>query len=304
MRILNLFKNFIFNPQIRFSYLTELGLTRWMSDEHFLKKEYKLRMGYELDLNNPITYNEKIQWLKLYDRRSEYTRMVDKYAVKDYVRGIIGDEYIIPTLGVWDSFEEIDFSSLPNQFVLKCTHDSGGLVICKDKNAFDINAAKRKIKKCLKRKYFFIHREWPYKEVKPRIIAEKYMEDSNTKELKDYKFFTFDGTPKAVFIAGDRQKENEETKFDFFDMDFNHLNIENGHPNAKNIPDKPQTFEQMKRIASILGKGIPHVRVDFYEVDGKLYFGELTFSHWSGMVPFEPVEWDGIFGNWIVLPKR
>lgn len=301
MRIVHLIKNFIFNPQIRFSYLTELGLTKWMSDEEFLKKEYKLRMGYSLDLNNPTTYNEKIQWLKLYDRNDQYTMMVDKYLVKEYIKSLIGEEYVIPTLGVWDSFDDIDFSKLPNQFVLKCTHDSGGLVICKDKSTFSIANARNKINKCLRRKYYYIHREWPYKNVKPRIIAEEYMEDSETKELRDYKFFTFNGVPRAVFIATDRQKADEETKFDFYDMDFTHLNIKNGHPNADVKPEKPLNFEKMKQFASILGSNIPHVRVDFYEVNGKLYFGELTFSHWSGMVPFEPIQWDYTFGEWIDL---
>ena len=294
----------IFNPKLRFSYLTELGMTKWLSDEIFIKKQFKYTMGYDLNLENPKTYNEKLQWIKLYDRNPAYTVMVDKYAVKQYVSDIIGDEYLIPTLGVWDRPEDIDFDALPDQFVLKCTHDSGGLVICKGKKNFDKSKAIAKIKTCLKRKYFYIHREWPYKNVRPRVIAEQYMEDSETGELRDYKFFCFNGEVRALFIASERQSKSTETRFDFFDADFNHLPITNGHPNADTPPQKPKCFEEMKRLASLLSKNIPHVRVDFYEVNGRVYFGELTFSHWSGFVPFSPKEWDYTFGSWIILPEK
>lgn len=296
--------NFIHNPGLRFSYLTELGLTRHLSDESFIKKQFKYTMGYDLDLENPKTYNEKLQWLKLFDRKPAYTIMVDKYAVKQYVAKKIGKEYLIPTLGVWDKPEDIDFDVLPDQFVLKCTHDSGGLIICKDKKKLDKSQAIKKIKSCLKRKYFYIHREWPYKNVRPRVIAEQYMEDSETGELRDYKFFCFNGEVKALFIASERQSKSTETRFDFFDADFNHLPITNGHPNADTPPQKPKCFEEMKRLASLLSKNIPHVRVDFYEVNGRVYFGELTFSHWSGFVPFSPKEWDYTFGSWIKLPDK
>ena len=230
--------------------------------------------------------------------------MVDKYKVKDYVASIIGHEYIIPTIGVWDKFEDIDFENLPQQFVLKCTHDSGGLVICRDKNTLNIEKAKRKINKCLKHNFFYAQREWPYKNVVPRIIAETYMEDEKDQELRDYKFFCFDGKVKALFIATDREAEGEETKFDFFDENFNHLNFTNGHPNAINPPHKPQQFNLMKELAEKLSVNIPQVRVDFYEVNGKVYFGEMTFFHWSGMTPFEPEEWDAVFGSWIDLPDK
>jgi hypothetical protein len=270
------------------------------SDRFYLKCAYKEKMGKRLNLDNPQTYNEKLQWLKLYDRKPEYTKMVDKYDVKEYISEKIGEEYIIPTLGIWNEFEEIDFDLLPKQFVLKCTHDSGGLVVCRDKSQLDIAAAREKINRCMKRNYFWHGREWPYKNVKPRIIAEEYLEDKKTSELRDYKFFTFNGTPKLLFIATERYGL-EETKFDFFDMDFNHLNITNGHPNAKILPEKPLNFDKMKELAAKLSKNIPHLRVDFYEVDGKVYFGELTFFHWSGMVPFEPEEWDLKLGQWIDL---
>lgn len=291
-------------PDRALLYLLNTKLGYVFSDKTYLKIRYRLIMKKRLNLKNPKTYNEKLQWLKLYDHNPKYTEMVDKYAVKKYVADLIGEEYIIPTLGVWDSFDEIDFGALPDRFVLKCTHDSGGLVICDDKDKLDIESARAKIERSLKRNYYYHGREWPYKNVKPRIIAEQYMEDEKTNELRDYKFFAFDGEVKALFIATDRQKVGEETKFDFFDENFNHLDFTNGHPNADVLPQKPEKFEEMKILASKLSKGIPHVRVDFYEVNGRIYFGELTFSHWSGMVPFEPEEWDYTFGSWIKLPTE
>jgi hypothetical protein len=254
--------------------------------------------------DEPIYAMLDSQSLVFYDRKPEYTMMADKYAVKAYVGEKIGPEYIIPTLGVWDRFDDIDFDALPAQFVLKCTHDSGGLVICKDKIKLDKAAAKKKIEKSLKRNYYYHGREWLYKDIQPRIIAEAYMEDAAAGELPDYKFFAFDGQVKALFIATERQKKGEETKFDFFDREFNHLPFINGHPNASVPPAKPAQMEEMIRLAEVLSQGIPHVRVDFYEVNGKIYFGELTFFHWSGMMPFEPEEWDRTFGDWITLPNK
>ena len=279
-----------------------LKLLNLLSDKAYLKFTYRVKFGRRLDLDDPKTYNEKLQWLKLFNRKPDYTTMVDKYAVKDYVAEKIGEKYIIPTLGVWDSFEDIDFDKLPDQFVLKCTHDSGGLAICRDKSSFDKNAAKEKIEKSLKYNYYKKGgREWPYKDVPRRIIAEQYMEDEKTQELRDYKFFCFDGEVKALFIASERYS-NEETKFDFFDADFNHLPFTNGHPNAKVLPEKPVCFEEMKELAAKLSVGIPQARIDFYEVNGKVYFGEITFFHWGGMKPFDPEEWDYKFGEWIKLP--
>ena len=274
-----------------------------LPDALYLKLRYWKVFHKPLNLKKPKTFNEKLQWLKLYDRKPEYTRMVDKYEAKQYVAERIGEEYIIPTLGVWDSFDEIDFDSLPNQFVLKCTHDSGGLVICTDKTKLDLEKARRRITASLQRNYFWANREWPYKNVKPRIIAEAYMQDTVTAELRDYKFFCFNGTAKLLFIATDRQTDGEETKFDFFDMDFNHIDVRNGHPNADVPPAKPVCFDQMRQLAEKLSADIPQLRVDFYEVDGKVYFGELTFFHWTGLVPFEPEQWDHTFGEWIKLPE-
>jgi hypothetical protein len=286
----------------KFNSAGALQLLNWIPDEIYIRILFWFRVGKRLNLKHPQTFNEKLQWLKLYDRKPEYTLMVDKYEAKKIVASIIGEQYIIPTLGVWNSEEEIDFDKLPKQFVLKCTHDSGGLVICRDKSKLDIASAKEKLRRCLKSNYYWSNREWPYKNVKPRIIAEQYMEDEATHELRDYKIFTFNGVAKALFIATDRYGE-EETKFDFFDAEFKHLPFTNGHPNADVMPAKPDTFEEMKALASKLSENIPQLRVDFYEVNGKAYFGELTFAHWSGLMPFNPPEWDKTFGDWIKLPE-
>lgn len=287
--------------KLRLIFLLKFAMF-YKSDEKFLKKLFRLTMGKNLDLNNPLSFNEKLQWLKIHYRQPIMTNMVDKLEAKKYVAERIGEEYIIPTLGVYKTTDEINFNDLPNQFVLKCTHDSGGIVICKDKSNLDIESTKKKLAESLKCNYFYQNREWPYKNVIPRIIAEQYMEDESGYELKDYKFFCFDGDVKALFIATDRGIENEETKFDFYDVEFNHLPFTNGHPNAKRELKKPKGFEEMKSLASKLSKGHPHLRVDFYDVNGKIYFGELTFYHWSGIVPFVPEEWDYTFGSWIKLP--
>ncbi len=296
-------KELMQNPLRLFFTFGHHGLLNWVSDESYLKIGYWIRMKKKLNLECPVTFNEKLQWLKLHDRKPEYTEMVDKYAVKELVAEKIGRQYIIPTLGMWDRFDDIDFDTLPDQFVLKCTHDSGGLVICTDKSRLDMAAARKKINRCLKYNFYDTNREWPYKNVKPRIIAEKYMVDESGYELKDYKIFCFDGVAKAMFIASDRNVAGEETKFDFFDMEFRHLPFTNGHPNAKAEIQCPPSLQEMKTLAEKLSVGIPQVRVDFYDINGQVYFGELTFSHWSGMTPFEPEEWDYRFGEWIHLPQ-
>ena len=285
---------------IVYELLYKTKLLNILNDKAYLKYFYKKNIGKKLNLENPISYNEKLQWLKIYDRKDIYTTMVDKYEVKDYVSKIIGKQFIIPTIGVYDTFDEIDFNKLPNQFVIKCTHDSGGLVICKDKKTLNIEEAKKKINKCLKNNFYYTGREWPYKNVKPRIIIEEYMEDKADKELRDYKFFCFNGHYKVIFIATNRQGDGD-TYFDFFDRDFNHLPFTNGHPNAPKLPHKPKKYEEMIELAEKISKGIPQVRIDFYEVNGRVYFGEATFFHWSGFMPFEPEEWDKKLGDMIDL---
>ena len=274
-------------------------LPKCIDDEVYLKFIYFFCFWKKLNLGNPTTYSEKLQWIKLFDRRDIYTKRVAKYDVKEYVANIIGENYIIPTIGVWEKFDDIDFSKLPKQFVLKCTHDSGGIVICKDKEKLNKIKVKNKIEKCLKRNYYYLGREWPYKNIKPRIIAEPYICDQNG-ELKDYKFFCFSGEPKMLFIASDRGRD---TRFDFFDMEFNHLSFVNGHANSSKILKCPDKFSEMKELAERLSYGYPELRVDFYNVDGKIYFGELTLFHFSGFVPFEPEEWDEKIGKWIQLPS-
>ena len=200
---------------------------------------------------------------------------------------------------MWDSFDEIDFDMLPEQFVLKCTHDSEGLVIIREKSKLDKVAARVKIEAALKQNFYHIGREWPYRDVPPRIIAEQYMEDHVDGELRDYKFFCFDGEPKAMFVASDRASDH--VKFDYFDLDYQHLDIKQKYPHAETPLRKPKTFDQMIELSKMLSEGFPHVRVDFYEVDGHLYFGELTFYHFSGFMPFEPAKWDRTFGDWLNL---
>lgn len=280
--------------------LNKFGTKFINSDEIYIKLDYFLNMKQKADLKNPKRFNEKLCWLKLYCKKPEYTLMVDKVGAKEYVGKIIGKDFLIPTLGVWERFEDIDFEMLPNKFVLKCSHDSGGLIICSDKTKLNINAARKKINKCLKRNYFLEHREYQYKDVKHRIIAEEYLVDESGFELKDYKFFCFNGEPKMLFIATDRPND---VRFDFFDINFNHLPFKQGHPLAEKIILKPHNFDLMVDIARKLSINIPHVRVDLYNVNGKVYFGELTFTHFSGNVAFEPDEWDYKIGEWLELPN-
>lgn len=297
-------KKYLRSPGLLIPYLGLKGCFTWLPDEAYLRLAYRAVFGKKLDLENPRSFNEKLQWLKLYDRNPDYTRMVDKYAAKAYIAEKVGWEYVVPALGVWDHFDEIDFDSLPNQFVLKCTHDSGGLEIVRDKVTMNRTAVRKKIEKSLKRNYYYAQREYPYKNVKPRILAEPYLEEkgADAEELVDYKFFCFHGEPKVMYIARDRSKA---PGVDYFDMDFTHLPFrEEGDQNAEITPEKPELFEKMKEISTILSAGIPHLRVDFYLVDGKLYVGELTFYHGGGTFRIQPEEWDDILGDWICLPKE
>ncbi len=264
-------------------------------DRLYLGWKYRIMMGHRLHLDPPRTYTEKIQWMKLYDRDPRYTVLADKHSVKHFVAERIGPEHIIPTLGVWHSADGIDFGKLPEKFVLKCNHDSGSTIICTDKGSFDREKACLQLNAALKKNYYPKEREWAYKDIKPLIIAEEYLGDS----VPDYKFFCFNGKPEFMFIATDRFDPSVETKFDFFDMDFNHLDVRNGHPNAAVPPEKPELWEEMKALAAELSAGLRHVRIDLYQVGGRIYFGEYTFYHWGGLVPFEPASWDGKFGELI-----
>ena len=267
---------------------------------------YRAAFAKKLNWKKPVTFSEKLQWLKLHDRNPVYSQMVDKYAAKEYTAKCIGEEFVVPVLGgPWNHPDEIDYDALPDQFVLKTTHDCGGVVICSDKSKFDREAASKKLQEHLKRNYYLHCREWPYQNVKPRIFAEKYLsaEDSAV-GIRDYKFFTFNGEPKLMYIASGRDYSNKESAVvyaDFFDMDFQHVDLCIDHDNAPIPPEKPETFEKMVTYARLLAQGTKHLRVDFYEVDGKLYCGELTFFHCGGLQRFKTENWETIMGDWISL---
>lgn len=306
--IIQKIKKFVTDSDYRFIALSEHEYYRNMPDSDYIKRLYKAKLGEYPDLDHPRTFNEKLQWLKLHDHRPEYSLLVDKYTAKEYVSSIIGEEYIIPTLGVWDQFEEIDFDTLPNQFVLKCTHDSGGLVICKDKAALDIGKAKKKIQKALRHRYYFEGREWPYKNVVPRIIAEKYMQDHSNDSgdesdgLTDYKFYCFNGEPKYLYVSrGLDYHPTAEISFLNLDWSFAPFGRSDFKPFSE-LPKKPEKFNEMLDISRKLSNGIPFLRVDLYEVDGRVFFSELTFSPCSGMMPFSPKEYDLVLGNQLILP--
>ncbi len=300
------YKNYLHRVLFSKYYLRTILLVKLaplFPDKKYLELMFPMRTGYKLNLDNPQTFNEKLQWLKLYDRRPEYTQMVDKVEAKKYVATIIGDEHIIPTLAVYDKVEDIDFDALPNQFVLKCTHDSGGIVVCKDKTKLDIKAARAKLKRGLSRNYYYQNREWPYKNVKPRIIAEQYMSNEGG-ELDDYKVHNFNGTPEVILVCRDRYKGTGLTE-DFFSRQWEHLDISRpDHPQAVKQPRRPKELEEMLRLSEMLSKDMPFVRTDFYTIDNKVYFGEITFFPSSGMKTFVPEEWDKTFGDWIKLPEK
>lgn len=271
-------------------------------DRIALKVEYRLRFHRPLNLKNPITFNEKLQWLKLNDHSPRYTQLVDKLEVRNFVAGKIGEEYLIPLLGVYDKFDEIDFDKLPNEFVLKCTHDSGSVYVCDDKNKYDINAVNRKINKSLRRNYYYTGKEWPYRNVKPKIICEKYMVDESGSELKDYKFLCFNGIAKCMFVCLNRNSPNG-LNVDFYDMDWNPMPFERHYPRSGTTISKPKCFDKMIKLAEKLSSDLPFVRVDFYETNEHIYFGELTLYPGSGLEEFTPESFDTLLGNWINLPQ-
>lgn len=294
------------DPKILLSRIVMLeAVSKQLSDVTYLKWVYYLRTGRHLNLDHPKTFNEKIQWLKLHNTSEECTRSVDKYEVRQLIAEKIGEEYLIPMLGCWESFDEIDFDKFPDQFVLKCTHDSGSVVICRDKSTFNKEAAKAKLEAAMKHNFFWTGREYPYKNVKPRIICEQLMKDNKSDDLVDYKFFCFNGQPKVLFYASERfTSKDKVAKFDFYDMDLNHMPIKSaGHENSTIPPAvSVENFAKMKELCTILSAGKPHVRVDFYVINDKIYFGEITFHHDGGFVQLEPEEWNTTFGDWIVLP--
>lgn len=275
-----------------------------LSDEEFLKLKFKENTGKELNLENPQTFNEKLQWLKLYDRNPIYTTMADKFRAKEYIAERVGKEYIVPMFGVWNSPDDVDFSALPEQFVIKCNHDCGGLSICRSKDQFDANAARNKLKKSFLSNYFEVGREWQYKNIEPVVLAEKLLENSDGSPLVEYDFFCFNGEPRIISCAwGDRDK-GEEHYNDFYDADFNRLPLSCIFPTSSKVLEKPSAFEEMKNIARKLCGNRSFLRVDIYLCDDKPYVGELTFHHWGGMGIFNPKEWDEKLGSWLALPTK
>ena len=295
---MNKIKAFFTDSKFRFSILVSRGFFNWMSDEQFLKIIYKLALGKKLDLDNPITFNEKLNWLKLNDRNPQYSLLADKYEVKKIVAEKIGQEYVVPCYGAWDKFEDIDFDSLPEAFVLKANHDSSGATICKEKSKIDKQLLSQHFQRLLSRNYFYVGaREWPYKNIKPQILAEKLLEDSSGGRLRDYKFWCFNGEPLYMYctVKGGDVYEN------FFDMNFNPVDISHGFRRLAPEPAKPHNFELMKQLAAQLSSGIPFVRIDFFEVNDKVYFGEYTFYDWGGLKPFVDYQQDMHLGSLINL---
>ena len=283
-----------------FLVLHKSRLAKLVPDKQFLKLLHRRLFNENLNLNNPKTFNEKLNWLKLHDRNPEYTKMVDKCEVKKFVADIIGEEYIIPNIGIWDKFEDIDFDSLPNQFVLKCNHDSGGIIICKNKSLFDYKASKVLINKSLKKNYYYAGREWPYKNVKPKIIAEKFMVEENNTDLKDYKIYNFNGEPALIQVDFDRfinHKRNFYSKdWDFIDMEILYSN------SPEKIIHKPHRLNEMLKLSKKLAKNITFCRIDFYSIKNKIYFGEITFFPEGGFFKISPKKFNSKLANLIDLP--
>ena len=299
---INQIKYYLINPGKAIIPLASRGLFNWIPDETYLKIVYRGQMSKRLNLNPPITFNEKLQWLKLHDRKHIYHKLVDKAEVKKYISRKIGEEYIIPTIGIWETVEEIPFDKLPSRFVIKCTHDSGSVIICEDKSKFDINSAKKKLNYHLKKSTYWFGREWPYKGLKPRVIVEELIGDG-VKPLADYKVLCFNGVPKLVEVHLNRGTASHTQ--DFYDIDWNRTEIEQTCEPMANTPILPPgCLEQMLELSELLSKEFIHIRVDWYTVDDRLYFGELTFYDGSGFAEFVDDKWDYMLGKWIQLPNK
>ena len=295
---------FLIDREYRFLILCNLGLYKNVPDDEYVKRVYKAMLGGELNLQNPKGFCEKLNWLKLYYRKPEYTDMVDKYKVKEYVSEKIGSEHVVPVYGVWDCFEDINFDELPDQFVLKCTHDSGGFAICKDKKTFDKKKAKRVLEKHLKKNYYWIRREWPYKNVKPRILAEKYMDSLGKTESVEYKITCMWGEAKVVTVCtGIAHDTFDKRHNDNFDKELRRLPWYAYYTNTDREVNFPNQIRDIINYAEKLSTGIPQVRVDFYIHNDEVFFGEMTFYTWGGFIHFTPPEWDQIMGEWLRLPE-
>jgi hypothetical protein len=303
MSIINKYKKYLFNPKKLILPLGARGFLNWLSDRKYLEIAYWARTGKKLNLENPTTYNEKLQWLKLYDRNPEYTIYADKYAVRQFIKDTIGGEYLIPLLGVYNGVEEIKWDKLPNQFVLKCSHASGANIICSNKTKLNIDASKKKLKRWMKKNWFWFGREWCYKNIKPRIICEKYMVDESGKELKDYKIFCFNGEPRIVQVGYDRFIKGY--KKNLYDTDWSYIPVSHNYPTNPNYKiDKPKKLNYMLKLAQVVSSEHPFVRIDFYSIETGIYFGEITFYPASGFGKFTPESYDKLLGSWINLPDK
>lgn len=294
----------IINRHKRVFSLLLRKIGKWLPDRIYLRMMYYIQIGKVLNLERPTYFNEKLQWLKLYDRRPEYTKMVDKYAVKEYVSNIIGKEYIISTLGVWNAPEEISWDMLPNSFVLKTTHGGGGkgVIICRDKTRLDIPETIKRLQKAMRQDVYYNYREWPYRNVRHRIIAEEYMISRGREGLADYKVHCFNGIPKIILVCRNRFKDRSFTS-DFYSTDWKHLDLKRpSHDNPGGI-EPPEKLQTMLKLAEKLSAQIPFIRVDFYIVENRIYFGELTFFPASGLTPFVPESYDKLFGDWLIIPE-
>ena len=287
------YKKIFKNRELR---LKLINCLRFIPAKPYLKLVYRIKAGKKLNLKNPVTFCDKQNWLKLHEIHPEYTELVDKIGVREYIKEILGEEYLFPVYGSWEHFDQIDFDTLPDKFVLKCNHDSGSVKVITDKSKIDKDELEKFFEDRLKLNPYVFGREYPYKNVEPCIMAEKFMTPDGEEDIRDYKFFCFNGKPEIMFIATDR---SSDVKFDFFDMNFNHLDIVNIHEQSGIEIKKPQMFDEMKEIAAKISQGMKFVRIDLYEISGKIYFGEFTFFHGGGFWPMNPEKWEKKLGDLI-----
>ena len=297
-------RTFIENPQYFITSPASKGWLNWVPDSLYLKVLYRVIMGRKLNLKNPKEYNEKLQWLKLNDRKPEYSTMVDKYEVRGYIADLLGDKYLIPCLGIYDSVDDIDIDALPDRFVLKCTHDSGSVEICKDKSSFDIEGARHRLSQAMKRNYYATYREWPYKYVKPRIIAEGYLEGDEG-DLKDYKVMCFNGEAKIIEVHENRFVEGKVHTQTFYDREWNIVPLTQVETVTVDRPgERPRQLDEILRLSELIAKDMYHARIDWYIEGDKIYFGEITFFDGSGFESFSTPEMERMLGDMIKLPEK
>lgn len=277
------------------------GLLNFLPDALYLKIVFQAETGYKLNLKKPLTYNEKLQWIKLYDRKKEYTLYADKFEVRDYIRKTIGEDYLIPLIGVYNNVDDIDWDALPNRFVLKCTHGSGCNIICGDKSVLDIEQSKRKLHQWMKKSWYWFGREWSYRDIKPRIICEQFIEATDGKALVDYKFMCFNGEPKLIQVH--RNRYGSDYSLDYYNTLWKKVDIcRIDARNADKSAPKPKKIDLMMQIARTLSYDMPYARIDLYEQNNSVFFSEITLYPTSGFSTFARYEDDLELGSWIALP--